>query len=49
VTPSNAASPYADIAARQCPSIGEKKLTADMIEQLLGLPKAQLWPDATEK
>jgi integrase/recombinase XerD len=31
VTPSNTASPYAGIAAGQCPSIGEKKVTANVL------------------
>ena len=31
MTPSNAASPYAGIAARHCPSIGEKKVTANVL------------------
>jgi hypothetical protein len=31
VTPSNTASPYAGIAAGQCPSIGEKKVTANIL------------------
>jgi integrase/recombinase XerD len=31
VTPSNTASPYVGIAAGQCPSIGEKNVTADVL------------------